>query len=210
MKHRSTFTIALFASALSLSSCGDSSSSQVDVVNLDKVLDTFVATADAMPAPPAEEGQEQEAALGTPEKVKVFTESYARSLNDQKIMSKPVGVTMRPDGAFLGFSDPNSNGTKDSGENEIFTVQVDSANSRLIATDVQNSYNRDKGYRMGGGGFLTGYLVGSMIGGQRRAGINPGRFSSMKVEPKGYHSKAAKTVRSARSSSGSRSFRSGK
>jgi len=189
------------ATALVLSSCG--SSDDVEVVNLDTVLDKFVSTAEALPAA-------KESELNKDELLKKFTADYQKSLNAAPLMKKPVGVVAEEDGSFRGFNDANENSVKDAGEADIFLVEIDAAQSRIIASDLQNTeYRRSNPYRAAAAGFLGGYLVSRMINRQRSAGVNTGKFRNMKMSPKGYHSAAASKVKSARGG-GSKSFRAGK
>jgi hypothetical protein len=147
-----------------------------------------------------------------------FLARYASNLNTAKILGSSVGVEMTVAGDILGFRDANSDGLRDSGEKEIFKIQIDEENSRLIATD--GTYYRDQRYRPTGG-FFTGYLIGSMLTRNRsyysgaRASARPD-FKNRKMSPKNYHagavSKARARTRSsgARSRSGSRGFSFGK
>lgn len=187
----------------------------VKVVNLDVVLDSFIEVAEAMPETP--EAPQGSLAAPTPESdelTNTFMTNYAAKLQEADILEgDTVGIGYADSlGAFVGYSDTNKDGTKNEDEESIFTVEVDSANSRLIATDLQHSYHRDGAYRSSGGGFLTGYLVSRMLFNQRGAGIGSSRFSSMNMSKRGYHSSAKSSVKSSRSarSSGSGSFRSGK
>lgn len=196
---------SLVASSTFLTGCDSSDS--VDLVDLDQVLDIFVLTAEMMPAP-AEGETLTEADVNA--SMKEFATNYRTKLNDVPLMSQPVGVELQKDGTFLGFADPNDNNTKDSGEENLFQVEVDEPRKRLIASDMSNGYHRDHGFSRAGMGFLGGMLLGNMLSRQRASGISPNKHANTKMSPKGYHKSAVSKVRSARSSGGSKSFKSGK
>lgn len=197
---------SLVASSAFLTGC-DSGGGTVDLVDLDKVLDVLVDTAEAMPAP--KEG-EKPAEPEIDNAMADFASKYRDNLNAVPLMSTPVGVSLQKDGTFIGFSDPNDNNTKDSGEENLFQVEIDGPRERIIASDLANGYHRDHGYSRAGMGFLGGMLLGSMLNRQRASGISPNKHANTKVSPKGYHKSAVSKVRSARSSGGSKSFKSGK
>jgi hypothetical protein len=186
----------------------DDESEEVTVVNLDIVLDEFIAAAKAMPEVEGDTANEMSEEMGS-----LFLKKYTTKLNEKSALEgKPVGVGMAKDGSFVGFHDVDENGEKGTDESAVFQVEVDEERSRLIATDLENSYHRDSSYRAGSG-FLTGFLVSRMLFGQRSAGVSPSKFKNMKMSPKGYHASAKSSVkasRSARSSGKSGSFRSGK
>lgn len=182
---------------------GGGSKPSGEIVDLDLVLDSFISTADSIA--PEEQATETESDAS----ILNFIESYTQQLNTAPLMAdKTIGVYYGDEGSFLGFDDSNANGSKDSNEENIFSVEVDEPRSRLIATDLLNSYHRDYGYRPGTG-FLAGALVSRMLFSQNRAGISPNRHANTQVQKKGYHKLVSK-ARSARSSSGSKSFRVGK
>lgn len=111
--------------------------------------------------------------------MKEFAIIYTNNLNAAQpaMHTSQLGVAAQADGAFGVFDDKNSNKELDSDEKELFKVEVDEVNGRLIAS--AESYVRDRGFS--GGGLLMGYLIGSMMGRQRSAGVNPG---SKKASPK--------------------------
>lgn len=127
-----------------------------------------------------------------------FAGSYAQSLNASQpaISSSAVGVVPNSDGSFDAFADANNNSVKDSDEQDLFNLEIDSENSRLIASD--ETAVRDHGFS--GTGLLAGMLIGSMLSRQRAAGKNP---ASKKATSKSAY-------KSARSRAGSGSHSSGK
>ena len=153
-----------------------------------------------------------------------FLERLSDNLNAADLHSQPIETVMMSDGSLMGFEDGNGNLEQDPGEKGLFTVQLDAANDRLIASDLQDpEVHRDAPYRPSMGGFFTGYLIGSMLGGQRRAfGPAGPNFNNTRMAPRGYarsgsnfqtRRSAARNpapARNSRSSGGSRSFLGGK
>ncbi len=208
-KPTSILGAAAIAFAALLPSCSSDSSADVEVVDLDVVLAKFESAAKAMPAV-------EEADVDNDAKIPSFVAAYTKELNDAKLMKDPVGVAhIASDGSFLGFKDSNKNGKKDAGDTDLFKVEVFQEENKLIASDlVHREYRRDRHFS--GTGFIAGYLMSRMMFGQRRGGITSSRFRGMKMSKSGYHKSAvssktsAAKAKSARSSSGSKSFRSGK
>lgn len=195
------------------------SSEQVEVVDLNKVLDVMANTLDSFKTEKAEGsevGADGKLATIDPTKenkeyMNKFVTKYQSDLNALPIMkTTAVGVALNSDGSVEGYADNNKNLKKDGSEKPLFKVEIDAERSRLIATDLQNSYRRDRNWIFPvAGGFLAGYLMSSFLGRQKAAGVNTSRFGRMKMSPKSYHSSAVSKAK-ARASGGSRSFRSGK
>ena len=198
-------------------SMGCGSDEVVEVIDLNRVLDVMTATLDELKSTPVEgvdknaEGTETTATKTlAKEDIALFLRQFEKNLNAAKLLSTPIGAGMSKSGAITGFTDQDKNGIRDGSDKLLFTIEMDGEGERLIATDIQNQYRRDTHYSGGGmGGFFTGYLIGSMLMGQRTMGIPPSRYSNMKMSSSNYH-KAAVSKASARSSGGSRSFKSGK
>ncbi|XZE44903.1 hypothetical protein SH467x_000100 [Pirellulaceae bacterium SH467] len=149
-----------------------------------------------------------------PAKEAEFLKRYAAELNKLQVMASPVGVAMAPGGEIIGFKDPNLNNIQDAGEAKEFTVTIDPDNQRLVASD-NNGHHRPYGYRPGG--FLTGYLIASMLNRQSgyysgpNAGARPD-FRGTTMSPNDYHKTAVSSARaraSASSSSSSARMRTG-
>jgi len=131
-----------------------------------------------------------------------FAGSYMQDLNSTQpaLHSGAIGVESKEDGSFGAFADDNNNMTKDAGEKDLFKLEVDSENNRLVASDEETV--RDSHFS--GTGLLMGMLIGSMLGRQRATGANP---AAKKATPKAASKSANK---SARSRAGSGSHSSGK
>jgi hypothetical protein len=209
-----------------LSGCG---TDNVDVVDLNKVLDAVAlvlaesdnkGAGESVTVNASAEVDSQEMMLQAidptkqdADKEKEFLAKLAATMNDLKVMQSKVGVSMTAGGEINGFLDPNGNNIQDAGESKEFTVTIDVANNRLVASD-NNGHHRPYGFRPGG--FMTGYLLGSMLGRQNSfyGGAAPS-VSSAQMSPQNYHKSAVSSVRTARASSarmatGSKGFSFGK
>jgi len=164
-------SIAAFVSALSilLVSCGGGST---PILDLDQALEIAADSLNQFEASGRSDITEENA-------MNEFAIVYTNNLNAAQpaLHTSQLGVAPQTDGAFGVFDDKNSNKELDTDENELFKVEVDEVNGRLIAS--AESYVRDRGFS--GSGLLMGYLIGSMMGRQRSAGANPG---SKKASPK--------------------------
>lgn len=111
---------------------------------------------------------------------------------DPRFYDKRLGMDIQDNATFLGYADENANGIQDSGEGDVFTVEIDEANQRLIATDVAGN---SSGLRFSGSGFLAGALIGSLINRQRASGITASSFNNRSVTPRSSY-RAPKSARS--------------
>ncbi len=78
-------------------------------------------------------------------KEKEFLTKLATAMNDLKVMQAQVGVSCPHGGEITGFLDPNGNNVQDIGETKEFTVTIDAANNRLVASD-NNGHHRPYGF----------------------------------------------------------------
>lgn len=163
--------------------------SNAQTADLGKVLDRTEFTMRRFQETMAENGVE----TATDDDVVVFSQALASVLNQEpRFYDKPFGVEVESDGKFLGFADENADGKKDASEADVFTVEIDSENNRLIATDMAGN---SSGLRFSGAGFLAGMLIGNLLNRQRSAGIKPGSFNDRKVTPRSSY-KAPSSARS--------------
>ena len=125
---------------------------------------------------------------------------------EPRIHNKPVGISLREDAAFVGFSDTNGNNVSDAGEKDIFTVEIDAERERIIATDLVSGEGT---YRVSGGGLLLGYMAGRLLGRQGRAGVKPSSFSNRNLKSSSDYRKTRPATK-ARSKTRSGSSRVGK
>ncbi|MEH6522463.1 hypothetical protein [Sulfitobacter sp.] len=112
--------------------------------------------------------------------------------SDPRFYEETQGLAILEDAKFLGFADTNSNGVKDTGEEDLYSVEIDEENNRLIGTDMAGN---STGLRFSGTGFIAGMLIGNLIGRQRGAGVSKGSFSNRTVGARSSY----KAPRSARS-----------
>jgi len=146
-----------------------------------------------------------------------FSQIYADQLNkDPKLAHlKPIGVIANPDGSFSAFTDKNQNRIKDPDEKELFKLEADAENGRLVASNEKGVAEQPHSFM--GSGFFMGMLLGNMLSRQRMSGVNP---ASRRATPSPRKSSSAfkkssssgfrQTSPSARSRAGSGSFSSGK
>jgi len=112
----------------------------------------------------------------------------------------PIGINLLDDGSLEGYMDKSGNRQKEGEEPRLFLVEIDAEQERLIATDANETIRES---HFSGTGLLAGYLIGSMLGRQRSAGVNSKSLSGKKAVSKAAYS-------SARSRAGSGSHSSGK
>ena len=135
--------------------------------------------------------------------------AFSRELSDDLRMAQPslyagpISVLVARDGSIQGYHDRNANYLRETGEEDLFKIEVDSSNQRIIASN--DGEVREQGLGMGGG-FLMGMLMGSLLNRQSAAGIRPGAFDSKRATPQ----RSRTNYSSARSRAGSGSFSSGK
>ncbi|WP_282119451.1 hypothetical protein [Ruegeria atlantica] len=120
------------------------------------------------------------------DQVEEFTEYLTQIMNSEpRFYDEPLGLEILSDAKFSGYADANANGARDSDEGEIFTIEIDEANRRLIATDTTGE---SAGLRFSGAGFLAGALIGNLLSRQRSAGISASSFNNRNVTPRASYS----------------------
>lgn len=170
-KFNMSATIAAFVSALSilLIGCGGGGT---PIPDLDQALEIASQSLNQFEDSGRSDISEENA-------MNEFALVYTNNLNAAQpaLHTGQLGVQPQTDGAFGVFDDKNSNKEIDSDEKELFKVEVDEVNGRLVAS--AESYVRERGFS--GSGLLMGYLIGSMLGRQRTAGASP---ATKKASPK--------------------------
>lgn len=166
-KLKAIFAGAILSTTVLISACSESVAS----ADLDRVLDI---TADTLYQ------FEQNSPAADDSAVAEFTKQLQTNMRtaSPEVHPGPLGLEAKEDGSFVGFYDKNDNMQRDSGEKDLFTVEIDSEKQRLIATDT-NGYVRD--HRFSGTGFLAGMLIGHLLSRQRAAGVNPKNLSNKKA-----------------------------
>lgn len=131
-----------------------------------------------------------------------FIDEYQVALNSAQpeIHDTKIGVQPNQDASFLAYEDLNNDDEWDnSTEEPLFLLEIDQAQSRLIAS---SNYGTVDEYRTSGlSGFFAGYFIGSLINRQSAAGVTSQQLS----EKKPVSAKAA-----ARARAGSGSYKTGK
>ena len=100
-----------------------------------------------------------------------FSVLLGYDLNDAQppLYDGQIGVAAQEDGSLMGFSDADGNATQESGEDELFKVEVDTENNRLLASS--EGAVQERGFSMGG--LFMGMMLGNMLSRQRTSGVNP-------------------------------------
>lgn len=80
-----------------------------------------------------------------------------------------IGVAPLADASLLAYGDKNKDGKRDPEDDALFQIEIDGANSRVIATSGDGAVNE---YRMSGSGIFAGMLLGSMLNRQRAQGAS--------------------------------------
>jgi hypothetical protein len=95
----------------------------------------------------------------------MFAESLQVSYNEAipALHSLPVAVAPLVDASLMVAEDLNRDGVVQDDEGNVWIVEIDGENSRIIATSWQGEV-RESGFS--GSGFLAGYLISSMLGRQ--------------------------------------------
>ena len=187
----------IICGAFALTACDQKKSATAD---LDRVLGV---ASDSMVSFESKNSSNLEA-LNEGNVMDKFSSSYASNLNASQppIHTGPMGVKSEKDGSFAGFDDKNNNGIKDEGEKDIFKLEVDTENNRLVASNEGEV--RESGFS--GSGLIMGMLLGNMLSRQRATGANP---AARKATPKAAR-KTKSSFGNAKSRVGSGSHSSGK
>lgn len=215
------FIVAMLLSVGIVSFAGCTSTVNVDVVDLNKVLDAFETTLEELDG---EDESGSAESLNQPveedkEKESEFLTAFAKNLNTANVTKGPVGVEFNESGSIIGFADSDNNNVKSSAEKQVFTLDLDFERNRVVASDNSGHY-RDHRYRPRFG-FFSGYMLASMLNRNNsyytgaRASARPD-YSKKTMSPKNYHSSAVSKAKTAarrtstRSRSGSKGFSFGK
>ena len=129
----------------------------------------------------------------------MFAESLQISYNEAipALHSSPVAVAPLVDASLMVAEDLNRDGIVQDDEGNVWLVEIDGENSRIIATSWQGEV-RESGFS--GSAFLAGYLVSSMLG---RQSVHGDPKAVAKTQPRA-------PQRNVRARAGSGSHRSGK
>ncbi|MGF1455256.1 MAG: hypothetical protein ACFB6R_07745 [Alphaproteobacteria bacterium] len=118
-----------------------------------------------------------------PDELQQFETVLVDSINsDPRFYGNPIGVDVAQDGSVDGFKDTNANNEQDYGENALFKIEIDSANQRMIVTDLTTGNATGFPFMGAATGFLAGALIGNLLSRQRSAGIQPSSFNNRSVQ----------------------------
>jgi len=126
-----------------------------------------------------------------------FAEALAVDYNRSQppIYKSTIGVNPQNDASLLAFDDKNGDTKYQDGEDILFKIEIDGEKARIIASSRSGAVND---HYFSGTSLLAGYLIGSMLSRQGRAGVNPKSLSSKKPI-------SSKAAAKARAGSGSHS-----
>ncbi|MEZ5740769.1 MAG: hypothetical protein R3E68_15810 [Burkholderiaceae bacterium] len=107
-------TLLLAALALSIG-CAD----KPPRADLDRVLDVTIATLTAL--------ERRASKLSDDQVMYLLAEDMTLNMNraNPPVHPGPIGVVLAADGSLLGFQDKNGNGTQQSDDPKLFTVEID-------------------------------------------------------------------------------------
>ena len=195
--------IAITTLTLSLSllaGCGESS----NAIDLNRVSEISTNTLQAMGSKTGIDDGDKA--------ISVFREELERALNSSRPMVYPqsfIGVSAENNGSFKGYDDKDSNHIQGADEKDLFNIEIDTENQRVLASNPGGSETASSPF----GGMMTGMLLGMMMGNlmnrQRSAGVNPASKKA-NVKKAAPQSKKSASSPSAKSRAGSGSHASGK
>jgi len=166
--------IALVIGGIFLNNSSNDSGNVDDDIDLNAILDVTIDTIYAY----EENSQGVDQSTTPPDAAFLgFTEELGVNLNsaNPRIFEGQIGLSPQTDASIYAFEDKNFNKEMDDGELGLFIIEIDGENSRVIASSRSGAVND---HHFSGTGILTGYLIGSMLGRQRAAGINPKSLAS--------------------------------
>lgn len=117
--------------------------------------------------------------VGDPE-MAAFADFLTKAMNSEPpIYEKRIAVRLQDDASFDGYADSDGDGDF-AGESALFTIEIDSANNRLIAT---NAAGVGTSLGVSGAAFLSGAFMTALLGRQSAAGVAPGAFDDRRLTP---------------------------
>ena len=189
----------LVFSVSTLVACGQDTNSNIDLARVSSIAKS---TLESMGSSASKDGDAAVAEL---------RKKFEQNLNTSRPMVFPEGyiaVTSEKDGSFKGYNDINNDHTQQAGEDDLFKIEIDGVNNRVLASNPQETETASSPFSGMLMGMMMGMLMGNLMNRQRSAGTNP----SQKQATKSASSSKAKSSRStsARSRSGSGSHARGK
>lgn len=210
MKTNKLSIVAMACSfALLISACSPSSENNSSLAEMNKALNVASNTMTSFEQKNTPANQGTKAVVNEANAMDVFAKDYAKNLNQDPSLAHlgTIGVKPEADGSFSAFGDTNKNQIKDANEKELFKLELDAENNRLVASNENGVQEQPQQMGMGTG-LLMGMLLGNMLSRQRMTGANP---ASRKATPRARTMSPNKnTSNSMRSRAGSGSHASGK
>lgn len=148
------------------------SSEEIDLnIVLDVTVDALFAYEEKVGA--QEEKNEDDVFLG-------FSEALAGAYNDVQppIYKSQISVQPNQNASLLAYHDLNSNQQLDENEDALFLIEIDGEKNRVIASSRSGSVND---HHFSGTSLLAGYLLGSMLSRQSKAGVKSSDLANKKT-----------------------------
>ena len=108
---------------------------------------------------------------------------FAKTLENKYNAAQPplykgqIGVSPQKDASLVAYADTNNNHEFEKSEDAIFMIEIDGENARIVASSRSGAVSD---HHFSGTSLLAGYLIGSMLGRQRMAGVDTKNLSSKK------------------------------
>ena len=161
-------------------SCENSGSNYTENdIDLNKVLDI---TVDTLHASQEKMDLQKAASQSIPDDDQAFIdladtlgENYNKA--QPKLFEAQIGVSPQADASLLAYADTNLSTTLDEKDEVLFKIEIDGENARIIASSRSGAINE---HNFSGSGLLAGYLIGSMLSRQTRAGVNTSALANKK------------------------------
>lgn len=154
--------------------------------DLGRVLDDAVYSVEYFDTKSGGEGE-----TASDEQMEEFTTFLAGQLNNApRFYDDPIGLELQEDAVFNGFADKNANTVRDTGEKDIFTLEFDTENNRIIATDA-GGQSVDKGFSMTG--IFAGLLIGNLLSRQINRGVNRSSLASKQATSRNSYTASARS-----------------
>jgi|GEM_PF-1410701 len=172
---RAAAKLCIAAGFMFLAGCNQSGERKLDIIMvMDRTIDTIIDY--------TKEVKLSGAKADNPAVMQGFFPRLHAALNSRPdvFTNGTLGLRVNDDASFAGFDDPNKNNVQDAGEQQLFTLEIDAENERLIATDFAENIHgttfRDGQYDRHGFFFVW---VSSR---QSAAGVAPNRFAGRNVQ----------------------------
>ena len=154
---------------------GDASYTEDDIdlnAVLDVTVDTIYAYQDELGAQAEDQLNEDDVFVEFAGRLESSYNAAAPALHTARI-----GVDPMADASVMAYEDLDANGEMGENEDALFLVEIDGENSRVIASSRSGAVND---HSFSGTGLLAGYLIGSLLGRQKMAGVNTGNLANKK------------------------------